>query len=40
LNNCAITSANIANKLLVPLLTWFKVIHFKPYTKEKFVENC
>lgn len=31
-------SANNADKLLVPLLTRFTIIHLKPYTKEEFVE--
>ena len=31
-------SCNSTDKLLPPLLTRFRVIHFKPYTKEEFVE--
>jgi len=31
-------SCNSTDKLLPPLLTRFRVIHFKPYTEEKFVE--
>jgi Holliday junction DNA helicase RuvB len=31
-------SCNSTNKLLPPLLTRFRDIHFKPYTEEEFVE--
>ena len=31
-------SCNSTDKLLPPLLTRFKDIHFKPYTEEEFVE--
>jgi MoxR-like ATPase len=31
-------SCNSTNKLLTPLLTRFRDIHFKPYTEEEFVE--
>ena len=31
-------SCNSTDKLLLPLLTRFKDIHFKPYTEEEFVE--
>jgi Holliday junction DNA helicase RuvB len=31
-------SCNSTDKLLPPLLTRFRVIHFKPYTEEEFVE--
>jgi MoxR-like ATPase len=31
-------SCNSTNKLLLPLLTRFRDIHFKPYTEEEFVE--
>jgi MoxR-like ATPase len=31
-------SCNCTDKLLPPLLTRFRDIHFKPYTKEEFVE--
>jgi hypothetical protein len=31
-------SCNSVDKLLLPLLTRFRDIHFKPYTEEEFVE--
>src|SRR5688500_11176321 len=31
-------SCNVTDKLLTPLLTRFTVFHFKPYTKEEFLE--
>jgi Holliday junction DNA helicase RuvB len=31
-------SCNSTNKLLPPLITRFRVINFKPYTEEEFVE--
>ena len=31
-------SCNGTNKLILPLITRFRVIHFKPYTEEEFVQ--
>ena len=36
LKTCVFASANRADRLLVPLLTRFIVIHLKSYTKEEF----
>ena len=38
LKTWVLASCNSTDKLLPPLLTRFKDIHFKPYTEEEFVE--